>query len=168
MEDDEVAGARLREGAAHRPGEQSEAGRARHAARETGREHPRRGGMEVDLIWEAQRIARDALVPGLAGDDVATRVEGDPPRELQARVDAVDVPRPQRVERGPDRGNLPHPRREGRVAPALGQEALTRGPGKDEAQDEGGGRPPPHPEPGDPDPGEGEERRVDAVEVAKP
>ena len=46
----------------------AEATGTRHAPREARREHPGGRGVEIDLVAEAQRVARDALVPGLARD----------------------------------------------------------------------------------------------------
>ena len=67
----------------------AEAAGPRHAAREARREHPRGRGVEVHLVAEAQRVARDALVPGLARDHRPPGLEREAAGELQARVRAA-------------------------------------------------------------------------------
>ena len=90
MEHHERAGLRLLERAAHGSRIRSRNPAARGIPRDSRRrQHPGRGGIEVDLVPEAQRIAGDPLVPGLARDHGAPRLERQPARELQARVGAA-------------------------------------------------------------------------------
>src|SRR5439155_16671651 len=83
-EHDEVPGRVLLPRPAHLVQQIAEAGGARHAAREVGRQHPGRPGVEVHLVPEAQGVAWDALVPGLAGDDALVGLEREPAGELPA------------------------------------------------------------------------------------
>ena len=106
------------ERAAHPAQEVAEAAGARHAAREARREHPGGRGIEVDLVAEAQGVARDALVPGLARDHLAARLERDAAGELQARVGAARAGRPQRGEGAVEGGHLPDALGVSGVAPA--------------------------------------------------
>src|SRR5207247_8180896 len=87
-EDDEVARGlfgRASPGLAH---QLVEAEGARHPARQGRVQDPGGTRVQVDLVPEAQGVARDALVPGLARDHFPARLEGDAARELQARVSA--------------------------------------------------------------------------------
>ena len=53
----------------------TESARARHAAGQARGQHPRRARIEVHLVAKAQRVAGDALVPGLAGQDRLVRLD---------------------------------------------------------------------------------------------
>ena len=70
-----------------------------HAARESGMEDPGRSGVEVHLVPKAQRVARDPLVPGLAGDDPLAGFEGEAGRELEAGVRAPHALSFERLDR---------------------------------------------------------------------
>jgi hypothetical protein len=136
----EVRGRVLAPGPAQLAQQVAEAARAQHAPRQARREDPGRLRVEVHLVAEAQRVAGDALVPGLADAQALLGRKREPAGELEARVRARHARAPQRVEHGIEPGHLPHAVGVRGVAPGRAQDPMARQPGHDEPRRQDRGR----------------------------